>query len=72
MIRTIIWSVLYWIAAAPVLLGLSIELGDCGFGGRDRQQCIESDSLAFRTAILLAIALYGFLLWRRNRSRQLP
>jgi hypothetical protein len=69
MVRNVVWSVLYWFAAALVLVGLIVMLGDCGTAVGEVQQCAEGQRQVFWTAVLLAIAIYAFLVWRRYRSR---
>ena len=68
MIRTVAWSVLYWFAAALMLIGLVVMLGDCGTAVGKVQQCAEGQRQVFWTAVLLAVAIYALLLWRRYRS----
>ena len=70
MIRTMVWSLLYWFAAALVLVSLIVVLGDCGTAVGEIQQCAEGQRQIFWTAVLLAVAFYAFLLWRRYKSRR--
>jgi hypothetical protein len=69
MIRTVAWSVLYWFAAALVLVGLIFMFGDCDTAIGEVQQCADGQRQIFWTAVLLAFAFYAFLLWRRHRNR---
>jgi len=71
MIRTVVWSVLYWVAAALVLAGLIFMSGDCGTAVGEVEQCAEGQRQFFWTAVLLAVAIYALLLWRRHRNRPL-
>jgi hypothetical protein len=72
MIRIIIWTLLYWFAAALVLVGIIFMFGDCGTEPNESlvQQCAEGQHQAFWIVAAMAACFYVFLLWRRYGKRQ--
>lgn len=72
MVGTVVWSLLYWFAAALLLGSLIFILGDCGSADApiQIQRCVEARHDTFWIAGLSSVTLYGFLLWRRRSGRR--